>query len=112
MRGRDFVIAGAIVVAVACVLGGCGGSMQVHQSNALVSGRIKIGMKRDDVVWLLGSPQRTETKGPTEFLFYTPVWYVSPLLVKSQNPVAIRDGLVVGLGQSYYDVMGTVQASK
>jgi len=77
--------------------------MHSAQSSAFISGKIKIGMSRADVVGYLGPPQRRETVGSTEFLFYTPSWYVLPVFVSSQNPIAIRDGKVVGMGQSDYE---------
>ncbi len=77
--------------------------MHFAQSNALLNGKIKIGMSRGDVIGYLGPPQKSETVGSTEFLFYTPIWYVLPLFVSSQNPIAIRDGKVVGMGKSDYD---------
>lgn len=90
--------------------------MHFAQSNALVNGKIKIGMTRGDVVGYLGPPQKSEMVGSTEFLFYTPIWYVLPLFVSSQNPIAIRDGKVVGLGKSDYESItqttGSVQGAK
>ena len=77
--------------------------MEMYQSTLLVSSKLKIGMSRGDAVHYLGKPQSTETVGATEFLFYTPIWYVSPMLVTSQTPIAIRDGKVVGIGKAYYD---------
>ena len=93
----------AVLSLVGGTLQGCAGQMHVAQTNALVNGKIKIGMSRGDVVGYLGPPQQTETVGSTEFLFYAPIWYVLPLFVSSQNPIAIRDGKVVGMGKSDYD---------
>ncbi|HET6925914.1 MAG TPA: hypothetical protein VFI48_03500 [Hyphomicrobiaceae bacterium] len=84
-------------------LQGCAGQMHFSQSSALANGKIKLGMSRGDVIGYLGPPQKIETLGSTEFFFYTPVWYILPLFVSSQNPVAIRDGKVVGMGQSDYN---------
>jgi len=77
--------------------------MRFSQSSTLAAGKIRLGMSRGDVIGHLGPPQKIETVGTTEFFFYTPVWYILPLFVSSQNPVAIRDGRVVGMGQSDYD---------
>src|SRR5215510_15253602 len=93
----------AILSLFASTLQACAGQMHIAQSNALVNGKIKIGMSRGDVVGYLGPPQKSETVGSTEFLFYAPIWYVLPLFVSSQNPIAIRDGKVVGMGKSDYD---------
>jgi hypothetical protein len=84
-------------------LQGCAGQMHFSQSSALANGKIRLGMSRGDVIGHLGPPQKIETVGSTEFFFYTPVWYILPLFVSSQNPVAIRDGKVVGMGQSDYN---------
>src|SRR5262245_18380484 len=88
---------------VAGTLQACAGQMHFAATNALANGTIKVGMRRADVLGYLGAPQKTETVGSTEFLFYTPVWYILPLLVSSQNPIGIRDGKVVGMGKSHYD---------
>jgi hypothetical protein len=107
---------GAVLSLVVGTLQGCAGQMHFAQSNALVNGKIKIGMTRGDVVGYLGPPQKSEMVGSTEFLFYTPIWYVLPLFVSSQNPIAIRDGKVVGLGKSDYESItqttGSVQGAK
>jgi hypothetical protein len=107
---------GAVLSLVVGTLQGCAGQMHFAQSNALVNGKIKIGMTRGDVVGYLGPPQKSEMVGSTEFLFYTPIWYVLPLFVSSQNPIAIRDGKVVGLGKSDYESItqttGSVQGPK
>jgi hypothetical protein len=87
----------------------CASQMHFAQTNALSNGKIKIGMSRGEVIAYLGSPQKTETVGSTEFLSYTPIWYVLPVFVSSQNPIAIRDGKVVGMGKSHYD--SVVQAT-
>ena len=90
--------------------------MHIAQSNALVNSKIKIGMSRSDVIGYLGPPQKSETVGSTEFLFYTPVWYILPWFVSSQNPIAIQAGKVVGMGKSHYDSLvqttGSVQGAR
>jgi hypothetical protein len=110
------LILGAVLSLVVGTLQGCAGQMHFAQSNALVNGKIKIGMTRGDVVGYLGPPQKSEMVGSTEFLFYTPIWYVLPLFVSSQNPIAIRDGKVVGMGKSDYESItqttGSVQGAK
>lgn len=93
----------AFCLLIAGSLQACASQMHFAETTALVNGKIKIGMGRGDVVTYLGPPQKSETIGSTEFLFYTPVWYILPLFVSSQNPIAIREGKVVGLGKSHYD---------
>jgi hypothetical protein len=106
----------AVCLLIAGTLQACAGQMHVAQTTALANGKIKIGMSRGEVIVYLGSPQKSETVGSTEFLFYTPVWYVLPLFVSSQNPIAIRDGKVVGMGKSHYDSItqttGSVQGDR
>jgi outer membrane protein assembly factor BamE (lipoprotein component of BamABCDE complex) len=75
--------------------------MTLPQSSTLVANKIKIGMSRAEVLTWLGSPQRAEIHGTTEFLFYTPTWQFA-LASVSLTPIAIRDGKVVGMGSSYY----------
>jgi hypothetical protein len=96
---------------VAAALHARAGQMHLAETNALANGKIKVGMSRATVVAYLGPPQNTETVGSTEFLFYTPVWYILPLFVSSQNPIAIRDGKVVGMGKSDYDTITQTTAS-
>jgi hypothetical protein len=102
---------GAVLSLIVGTLQGCAGQMHFAQSNALLNGKIKIGMSRGDVIGYLGPPQKSETVGSTEFLFYTPIWYVLPLFVSAQNPIAIRDGKVVGMGKADYDsIMQTARS--
>jgi hypothetical protein len=112
---RPFYLAAACLL-VAAGLQACAAQMRFAQTNSLINGKIKLGMSRGDVVAYLGPPQKSETVGSTEFLFYTPVWYVLPLFVSSQNPIAIRDGKVVGMGKSDYDSItqttGSVQGAR
>ena len=90
--------------------------MHYSQTNALSNGKIKIGMTRGEVIAFLGPPQKSETVGSTEFLSYTPVWYILPVFVSSQNPIAIQDGKVVGMGKSHYDSIvqatGSIQGAR
>jgi len=106
----------AILSLFASTLQACAGQMHIAQSNALLNGKIKIGMSRGDVVGYLGPPQKSETVGSTEFLFYTPVWYILPWFVGSQNPIAIQNGKVVGMGKSSYDSLtqttGSIQGAR
>jgi hypothetical protein len=75
--------------------------LDVKVASNLINGTIKLGMKRKEVVGWLGSPQRTETYGDTDFLFYNAPWYMAGAAF-STNPVAIKDGRVCGLGKTYY----------
>jgi hypothetical protein len=87
----------AVVVIILATMCGCLSDRQ----NALVNGQIKVGMERAKVTAYLGPPQRTETYGATEFLFYSPP-VLATLAAVPYNPVAITDGRVAGLGMIYY----------
>ena len=103
-----------LVVVALAVAQGCA-QMPMLESAKLVSGKVKVGMLRSEVVYILGKPQSTETVGPVEFLIYTPIWYALHL-ASSQSPIAIREGKVVGIGKAYYDEtvrgLNVAQASK
>lgn len=110
------LLAIALLTVVVTVADGCGAAqMPMQQSATLVSGKVKVGMMRGDVVFILGRPQSTENVGQVEFLFYTPIWYALHL-APSQSPIAIREGKVVGIGKAYYDEtaqgLNVAQASK
>ena len=74
--------------------------LSTQQTGALIN-KTKVGMSRDEIVSQLGPPHRHETYEATEFLFYNTSWASKDAAVQ-QNPVAIIDGKVVGLGKGYY----------
>jgi outer membrane protein assembly factor BamE (lipoprotein component of BamABCDE complex) len=59
--------------------------------------KVQIGMSRDEVVALMGQPQKRETYGKTEFLIY------QTNEPGNFTPIGIVDGKVVGWGRNYYD---------
>ena len=61
---------------------------------------IQIGMPEAEVINHLGKPYKEEVRGDTKFLFYTAPWQAAEK-AKERNPIAIRDGKVVGLGIAY-----------
>ena len=61
---------------------------------------IQIGMTEAEVINHLGKPQKEEIRGDTKFLFYAAPWQAAEK-AKERNPIAIRDGRVVGLGIAY-----------
>ena len=75
--------------------------LDANIASNLINGTIKVGMKRKEIVQWLGPPQRTETYGDTEFLFYNAPWYMAGAALAT-NPIAIKDGRVCGLGKTYY----------
>jgi outer membrane protein assembly factor BamE (lipoprotein component of BamABCDE complex) len=76
-----------------------GGQSSSH-TNALM--KVQVGMNRDEVIALMGQPQRRETYGKTEFLIYQ-TGNRSSNEDKNFTPIAIADGRVVGWGRNYYD---------
>jgi len=61
---------------------------------------IQIGMSEAEVTEHLGKPQKQEIRGDTKFLHYATPWQVAEK-AKERSPIAIRDGIVVGLGNAY-----------
>lgn len=88
---------------VALVLGACQAFdfdvLSPAQSAALIKS-VQVGMSRSEVEAQFGPPHGTEVHGSTEFLFYKTVWHVAAE-AKQRNPIAVRDGKVVGLGEAY-----------
>jgi hypothetical protein len=91
------------VAALVCALTSCSQQMATPKSQALVDGELRVGMSRLDVEKTVGFPQRIERVGGTTFFFYTPRWYVPSYFTNAQNPVALANEKVVGLGKAYYD---------
>jgi hypothetical protein len=94
----------ALLVVLAQALAACD-SMRVltsDQTRALLSGPIRVGMSRDEVIGLLGPPHRQERHGVAEFLFYGTTWQASDRAA-ARMPIALIDGKVVGLGKAHYD---------
>jgi hypothetical protein len=60
---------------------------------------IKIGMTRQEVIALLGEPQRQETIGKTELLTYRPSLHAREAM--NFSPVGIVEGKVAGLGPAF-----------
>jgi hypothetical protein len=58
---------------------------------------IQIGMTEAEVINYLGKPHNEEIRGDTKFLYYAAPWQAAEK-AKARNPIAIRDGKVVGLG--------------
>jgi hypothetical protein len=92
-----------VAVAIACALAGCGQQMNQRQSNTLLSGWVQVGMTRAEVEGRLGFPQKIEKVGTTAFYYYAPGWHILPTMVSPHSPIAIADGMVVGMGKAYYD---------
>ena len=61
---------------------------------------VEVGMSQNQVVAILGEPQRRETYGGTEFLIYPTGSEGSAL---NFMPVAVVGGRVTGIGRNVYD---------
>jgi hypothetical protein len=105
LRGGP-VLKTVVALALVWALAGCGGAqMPTLKTQALLDGKVQIGMSRLDVEKDLGFPQKIERVGATTFYFYVPSWYYPSYLFSSQNPVAFASERVVGFGQAYYEAV-------
>ena len=76
------------------------GSQSASHTKALM--KVQVGMSRDEVVALMGQPQKREAYGKTEFLIYQ-TEYRGINEAGNFTPIGIVDGKVVGWGRNYYD---------
>jgi len=99
MGGKRLTLLFVLLVSV--VANGCTspGNMQ----NARLDS-IRAGMTRDQVLEILGPPQRQERHGSTEFLIYSTDG-TSPTALLDFTPIAIVDGRVTGTGRSLYQAV-------
>lgn len=65
---------------------------------------VRVGMTRDELLALMGSPQRQEIHGSTEFWIYSSDGS-SPTALLDFAPIAIVNGRVTGTGRSLYDAV-------
>ena len=93
---RTFVIA-AIAIMTLAETAGCASYLSYSASQALAA--VRVGMTREEVIKQLGEPHSQEMVGKTELLTYRPDWTVTPAL--AQNPIAITEGKVAGIGPTY-----------
>jgi hypothetical protein len=89
------------LLAIALLAGGCESfDVLSPQRTGVLLRTIQLGMTEEEVTAHLGKPQKQELRGETKFLFYATPWQVAEK-AKTRNPIAIRDGNVVGMGSSY-----------
>jgi outer membrane protein assembly factor BamE (lipoprotein component of BamABCDE complex) len=92
---------------------GCGLLVDAWQStsNSNAITKLQVGMKRDDVIALMGQPEKREAYGKTEFLIYR-TNHTGMSDAEDFTPIAIADGKVVGWGRNFYDtaVQSKIQA--
>lgn len=98
-------VGGIGIVLAALATTGCSGGYFSPQARHLTPQQsatltaVKIGMTRDEVIQLLGSPHRQEIIGKTELLTYRPC--VREHAAAYFSPVGIVDGRVVGFGPNF-----------
>ena len=59
---------------------------------------VAVGMTRSQVISILGPPQKLETFGPTEFLFYRSGY-------GEDLPIAVVEGKVSSIGRGAYEIV-------
>jgi hypothetical protein len=84
--------------------GGCA-DLAGMRTGSLAS--VRAGMTREEVIAILGAPQRQETYASTEFLIYSTDGASTTALLDF-TPIAIVDGRVTGTGRSLYDAVKQV----
>jgi hypothetical protein len=91
------------LLAIAYLAGGCENFnvLSPERSGALLK-RIHVGMSEAEVIDQLGKPQRQEVHGATKFFFYRTTWQLAEE-AKWRNPIAFRDGKVVGFGKAFLE---------
>jgi hypothetical protein len=68
-------------------------------------------MTRDEVLQIMGPPQRQEIYGSTEFLIYSTDGRSTAALLDF-TPIAIVDGRVTGTGRSLYEAVVQVHSKR
>jgi outer membrane protein assembly factor BamE (lipoprotein component of BamABCDE complex) len=83
------------------LLSGCANPATMRTSN-LES--VRAGMTRDQILEIMGPPQRQETYGSTEFWIYSTDGTSNTALLDF-TPIAIVEGRVTGAGRKLYDAV-------
>ena len=65
---------------------------------------VRAGMTRQEVLEIMGPPQRQEVYGSTEFLIYSSDGMNTTALLDF-TPIALVDGRVTGTGHKLYDAV-------
>jgi hypothetical protein len=93
----------AVLLAVANLAGGCESfDVLSPQRSATLLKKIELGMSEAEVIDALGAPQKREAHGATELLYYRTTWQLAEA-AKWRNPIAIREGVVVGFGRAFVE---------
>jgi hypothetical protein len=103
MRQREFIALWGTMF-----LSGCADSAGLP---AVKLSAVQAGMTRDEVLAVLGPPQRQEAYGSTEFLIYSNDG-VSTTALLNFTPIAIVDGRVTGVGRTMYEAVVQAHASR
>ena len=96
MRGWRLTLLAGLLLSL--LQNGCAnpGSMQTANLDS-----VRVGMTRDQVLEIMGQPQRQEAYGSTEFLIYSTDGTSNTALLDF-TPIAIVDGRVTGSGRRLY----------
>jgi hypothetical protein len=95
------------VIALLSVIAGCSEKGSVTAAAKVLS--VEVGMTQNEVLAIMGPPQRRETRGGTEFLIY-PSGGASEAAALNFVPIAIVDGRVTGIGRNLYDAVVRAKA--
>ena len=82
--------------------GGC--AWQEAAENLERSAALRIGMTKDDVLRIMGEPERNEIYSTPDVWFYyvRPVWIDGLATEDECMPLVFRDGKLAGWGDEYY----------
>jgi len=76
------------------LIAGCGPTAN-NITNSNIN-KLQVDMTREEVIAIMGNPEKREVHGRTEFLMYTTGNF-------TLTPIAIVDGRLLGWGRRYYD---------
>ncbi len=101
----------AVGVLLAAILGGCAEASRQLESMEQKSAteKLEVGMSRDRLVSLMGTPARRENYGSMQFYIYE-TNYLALSESGQFTPVAVVDGKVAGWGRDYYDAAVEAQS--
>ena len=91
-----------VFIALMATIAGCAENGSVTASAKVMN--VEVGMSQNQVLAIMGPPQRREIHGGTEFLIY-PAGGASEDAVANFVPIAIVDGRVTGIGRNLYDTV-------
>ena len=99
MKTIQVILAGLLLSIAA---GGC--AWKQAEENLQKSTALRAGMTKDDVLRIMGEPERNEIYSTPDVWFYyvRPVWIDGLATEDECMPLVFRDGKLVGWGDEYY----------